>query len=96
VIHEAFQAGVPVICSDVGGMAELVSDGMDGLHFRAGDAADLRRVIRRCVSEPELLPRLGRGIRQPESMRKHVREKIIPLYNSLCSAKSLRLAINLV
>jgi glycosyltransferase involved in cell wall biosynthesis len=37
VIQEAFMHGRPVICSDIGGMAEKVTDGVDGLHFRAGD-----------------------------------------------------------
>jgi len=61
-IHEAFMAGVPVICSDRGGMAELVRDGVSGLHFRLGDAADLRAKIERLLAEPELLERLRRGV----------------------------------
>ena len=31
---EAFQYGRPVICSDIGGMSEKVTDGVNGLHFR--------------------------------------------------------------
>jgi glycosyltransferase involved in cell wall biosynthesis len=54
-IHEAYLAGVPVICSDRGGMAELVEDGKSGLHFRMGDAADLRAKIMRLLDEPKLL-----------------------------------------
>ena len=38
VVGEAFQHGRPVICSDIGGMAEKVTDGVNGLHFRRGDA----------------------------------------------------------
>jgi glycosyltransferase involved in cell wall biosynthesis len=41
VIQEAKAAGVPVLCSNIGGMAEKVSPGRDGLHFKAGDARDL-------------------------------------------------------
>ena len=37
MIQEAFQQRRPVICSDIGGMAEAVTDGHDGLHFRTGD-----------------------------------------------------------
>jgi glycosyltransferase involved in cell wall biosynthesis len=84
VIHEAFQAGVPVICSDIGGMAELVTHGEDGLHFRAGDSQDLRRVLHRCVAEPEVLEDLRRRICKPKGMREHVLHEIIPLYESLC------------
>ena len=43
VIREAFQAGRPVICSDIGGMAESVRDGVDGLHFP--DARRRRRSV---------------------------------------------------
>ena len=45
VIKEAFAAGVPVVASNLGGMAELVQDGRNGLLFTAGDSADLRRVL---------------------------------------------------
>jgi hypothetical protein len=43
-------------------MAELVLDGTSGLHFRLGDAADLRAKIERLMREPELLARLRAGI----------------------------------
>ncbi len=46
VIQEARRAGVPMIVSDVGGMAEKVRPGLDGLHFRRGNAPDLARVLR--------------------------------------------------
>ena len=59
-IQEAQIAGVPVITSDEGGMAELVRDGVDGLLFRLGDAGDLRRVLREVVDRPALLAELRR------------------------------------
>ncbi|MFC7690067.1 glycosyltransferase [Paeniroseomonas aquatica] len=46
VIQEAFQAGRPVLCSDIGGMAEKVVDGVSGLHFRIGNRLDLLRAMR--------------------------------------------------
>jgi glycosyltransferase involved in cell wall biosynthesis len=54
-IHEAFLAGLPVVTSDRGGMAELVEHGKSGLHFRLGDADDLRRQLLRVLHEPGLL-----------------------------------------
>ncbi len=45
VIHEALQAGVPVIASRIGGIPELVREGQTGLLFRVGDAGDLARCI---------------------------------------------------
>ena len=54
-IQESQIAGVPVITSGEGGMAELVRDGIDGLHFRLGDATDLRRVLERVIGQPAIL-----------------------------------------
>jgi glycosyltransferase involved in cell wall biosynthesis len=51
-IQEAFIAGVPVITSDQGGMAELVRDGVDGLHFTLGDPKDLRRKMESLIESP--------------------------------------------
>jgi hypothetical protein len=62
VIAEAFLAGIPVVCSDQGGMAELVEHGVAGLRFRPGDAQDLRRQLLRLIEEPGLRERLRRGI----------------------------------
>lgn len=51
-IQEAFIAGVPVITADVGGMAELVRDNVDGRQFRCGDAADLRAKLAEVIDRP--------------------------------------------
>ena len=42
VISEAAMFGRPVICSNVGGMAERVTHEVDGLHFEVADPARLR------------------------------------------------------
>ena len=52
VIQEAFFHRRPMICSDVGGMAEKVRDGVDGIHFRVGDAYSLARTIEDATREP--------------------------------------------
>ena len=41
VIQEAFACGRPVITSDIGGMKEKITDGVDGLHFQARNPVDL-------------------------------------------------------
>ncbi len=41
VIQEAIRNRRPILCSDIGGMAEKVRDGLDGWHFPVGDAAGL-------------------------------------------------------
>jgi glycosyltransferase involved in cell wall biosynthesis len=76
VIHEAFQAGVPVVCSDIGGMAELVADGVNGVHFRAGDAADLRAKLTRLCENPSELLRMRQHIPRVKGMADHIPELV--------------------
>lgn len=79
-ILEAHAAGTPVVTADIGGMAELVRDGVDGLHFRFNDAADLARVLQRLIDEPELLSRLRSGIQKPRSIDDEM-VQILAIYN---------------
>lgn len=74
VILEAFAYQTPVVVSSLGGMAELVSDGVDGLHFAPGDAADLARCLQRLIDEPDLLPRLRAGIRPVKTLAQEMDE----------------------
>ena len=46
VIQEALRNRRPVLCSDIGGMAEKVRDGVDGFHFAAGNAMALTSLLR--------------------------------------------------
>jgi glycosyltransferase involved in cell wall biosynthesis/GT2 family glycosyltransferase len=73
-IHEAFLFATPVVASKIGGMAELVRDGVDGLHFRPGDPEDLARVLARLVDEPELLVQLSQSWTRVKPMDEHARE----------------------
>jgi glycosyltransferase involved in cell wall biosynthesis len=82
VIQEAFLHGRPVICSDIGGMAEKVTDGIDGLHFRAGDPDSLADTIERAVGTPGLWKTLRDGIKGIYTMDEHV-ERLSGLYDEL-------------
>ena len=70
-VEEAFQARLPVLASDHGGLRERVREGIDGLLFRPGDPADLARVMRRLLDEPGLLERLGREPRLAPTLEDH-------------------------
>jgi glycosyltransferase involved in cell wall biosynthesis len=59
IILEGFSSGVPVICSDIGGMRELVKDDYNGFLFKAGDAEQLKRIICGVIRSPERLESLG-------------------------------------
>ena len=59
VLLEAFQHHTPVLATNLGGMAELVEHGHNGLLFAMGDATDLAQQIRRLMDEPGLLAQLA-------------------------------------
>ena len=62
-IVEAFACGVPVICSRLGAMGEIVADGRTGLHFTAGDAEDLAQKVEWAWAHPEEMAAMGRAAR---------------------------------
>lgn len=58
-IVEAFAAGLPVIASNLGAMAEIVEDGRTGLLFAPGDAAALAARVRWAVEHPHEMAQMG-------------------------------------
>jgi glycosyltransferase involved in cell wall biosynthesis len=65
VISEAWAHGRPVIASAVGGPAERVTNGADGILFDMGDANALARAIRGACMEAGLWDHLAAGIKPP-------------------------------
>jgi len=72
VIQEARAAGVPVIASGHGAMAEKVRHDVDGLLFTPGSAAALRQAIQRLLDDPDLLARLRLNPQPPMDLAEHV------------------------
>jgi glycosyltransferase involved in cell wall biosynthesis len=72
VIQEAFLHGRPVLCSDIGGMAEKVDHEVNGLHFRVGNPQSLADTIRRATESPGLWDQLRAGIPEIYPMDRHV------------------------
>ncbi len=54
VIQEVFMHKRPIICSNIGGMAEKVEDGKTGLHFRVRNHTNLAEKIKYAVSNESL------------------------------------------
>ncbi len=73
VIQEALLNRRPVICSDIGGMAEKVRDGLDGFHFRAGSAHALAALLKRLAARPERLAALQATMATPPTLRETAR-----------------------
>jgi len=59
VALEAMASGTPVIASEVGGLAFLVQDGVNGFHVPVRDARALANAMRRILAEPQTRARLA-------------------------------------
>jgi glycosyltransferase involved in cell wall biosynthesis len=87
VIQEAFAYGRPVICSGIGGMAEKVTDGVNGFRFRVGDPVSLADVIRRAV-EPGVWERLQQNLPPLHTMERHV-DNLTRYYNDMIDRRAV-------
>ena len=56
VALESFAHGVPVLASSVGGLAEIVTDGVNGLLFRADDPSALAAALLRAQQQDDRVP----------------------------------------
>ena len=73
-ILETLAHRTPVIVSDLGGMAELVQDNVNGLRFAPGDASSLAAGLQRLLDDPELLSKLRTGIQSTKSVAEEMVE----------------------
>jgi glycosyltransferase involved in cell wall biosynthesis len=82
VIQEAWAAGVPVVVSGHGALAEKVQHGVNGLHVPPGDAAALRSTLKTLAREPQLLAKLRQNIPAPMAMTEHT-QRLETLYQQI-------------
>jgi colanic acid/amylovoran biosynthesis glycosyltransferase len=80
VLLEAMAAAKPVVATYVGGIPELVKDGVNGLLVRPNDPSDLAEALHTLLKDESLSIKLGEeGRRRAE---KYKIDRIIPLYIS--------------
>ena len=87
VIQESFFHGRPMICSNIGGMAEKITDGVNGLHFRVGSSQDLVDRMTEALTTPKLWESLRAGVPQPISYEECARLHL-ELYQDLATKKA--------
>jgi len=63
VLLDALALGKPIVATNVGGVPEVIEDGVSGLIVPIGDADSLGHAIARVVREPALAAVLGAGAR---------------------------------
>jgi len=82
---EAMAMEKAVIGSDVGGIRELIQDGVTGLLHRAGDVNDLAAMIEKLADDPNLRRTLGRQARVWVSGQrdwKYIVPQYLPVYDA--------------
>jgi len=63
-VLEAMATGLPIICSDAGGLKELITDGETGLVYETGNVEELNVTLNKCLTmEKEELVRMGENAR---------------------------------
>lgn len=86
-ILEALAAGLPVVASDVGGIPELVRQGVNGLLVKPGMPHDLAAAISKLIDDDKLRRKLASNAR--ESVREYdwpvVAKKYLSFYQELLS-----------
>ena len=89
VIHEAFLAKIPVITSNLGGMAELVIHEKNGLLFEPGNVEDLIEKINIFIKNPKLIEKYSQET-YVRSIQEDAKE-IERLYFKLLKKKEVQL-----
>jgi glycosyltransferase involved in cell wall biosynthesis len=85
VIQEARLSRRPVLCSNIGGMAEKVRDGVDGFHFQAGSAQSLANLLKRLARDRTELTRIQERL-EPLPSSEAVAQQHLALYRKLLSS----------
>ncbi|WHI48563.1 glycosyltransferase family 4 protein [Microbulbifer sp. JMSA004] len=68
VIQEAFNHGRPLIGSDIGGMVEKITDGINGYNFRHGNSNSLKSAITKAHERAVDWEFISKGITSPLSI----------------------------
>jgi len=79
---EAMSCEVPVVASDVGGLRELVAEGVDGYLVKVGDVQTLAERSIKILGDSKLQNELGQNARK-KVLENYTPEIIVPKYEKL-------------
>jgi glycosyltransferase involved in cell wall biosynthesis len=91
VVLEAQASGVPVIASNVGGVPDLVEDGVTGLLTNPDFPSTMAFALEKILSNKALAARLAGGGRKQALARYHpnaIATKHLEIYREVLSARS--------
>ncbi len=75
VIHEAFQAGIPIVGARIGGIAELVAHGQHGWLYEPTSAAELAAALRDLIDHPHRIAEFSRSLPPVMTLEQDARER---------------------
>jgi L-malate glycosyltransferase len=81
-VLEAMATGLPIVASGVGGILELIDDGVTGLLVPPGDALSLADRLCRLMNDPALASRLGDAARA-EALARYSFDRMVAAFESL-------------
>jgi glycosyltransferase involved in cell wall biosynthesis len=85
-ILEAMWAGVPVVATDVGGVGEMIRDGVDGLLCPSENSEAMAEAIRKLIANPAMAEKLtasaNERVMNEFTFEKHM-EKTLELYRRI-------------
>jgi len=82
VILEALASQTPVIASNIGGMAELIRNGKNGLLFEHGEVGSLQESIRLVLKNPSILGNLSPCLEEKHTINSNA-DDLNDIYNEL-------------
>jgi len=89
VVIEAMAAGLPVVAARVGGVGDMVSEGVNGYSFASGDQAMLLESLRKIASSTETMRWMGeqaRAYAEGQSWES-IMDEVIEVYAGLIAAR---------
>jgi glycosyltransferase involved in cell wall biosynthesis len=89
VIYSALAAGIPVVASNLGGMAGIVRHEENGLLFEPGNPEDLAHQLGRLLDEPGLLATLEENAEDIRTVKDSV-DEMVGLYERLRKTTSAK------
>lgn len=81
VAIECLAAGTPCVVSAIGGLVDVVTDGVEGLHVPPGDAAALAAALHRLLDDEQLRARLGAA--GPAKAAQFTLSRVLPQLNEV-------------
>lgn len=89
VVIEAMASGLPVVAARVGGVADIVSEGVNGYSFESGDVAALLAGVQKIASNREKRVWMGQRARAYAETQswEAIMDEVIELYTGLISER---------